>query len=158
MTKLPAWHRNAPAPKPPKTKAARPAWAKNKAVEPDIVMLDGRAFDFKTLPPGTYDAKLTKAGAAKIVKGLEAKLDPKRCIAAGGRMRCLDCRCNLPSPKYSTTETMPDYGKASGHGKPKKEPARFRCIEDPSAGLLRMIGAKQRLMNGPQMIEDDGDE
>lgn len=85
MTKLPAWHRNATAPKAPKTKAAPPAWKKERPRNPN------RLSDL---------------------------------------------------PIYDEYEP----------------PARFRCIEDPSAGLLRMIGAKQRLMNGPQMIEDDGDE
>lgn len=127
MTKLPAWHRNAPKPETPKT-GDRPMWATAKDATPRP--------DHHKKP-----------------------LDPKKCIAAGGRMRCLDCRCGKPSPKNVTSEQMPDYGTKSGHGKPKRRdpnkisdapmydehvPVRFRCIEDPSAGLLRMIENKRR--------------
>lgn len=48
-------------------------------------------------------------------------LDPKKCIAAGGRRRCMDCRCNLESPPHTVQETWADYGyhgdTRSGHGK-----------------------------------------
>lgn len=180
MTKLPAWHRNAPKPETPKA-GDRPMWATAKDATPRP--------DHHKKP-----------------------LDPKKCIAAGGRMRCLDCRCGKPSPKNVTSEQMPDYGTKSGHGKPKrrdpnkisdapmydehvpgpdlrmpdgrmfdfktapkakpkkprkglgkglaeliedgdKTPRRFRCIEDPSAGLLRMIGNKRALMGDD--YEDD---
>lgn len=36
-------------------------------------------------------------------------LDPKKCIASGGRKRCMDCRCNLPSPPHTVNETWKDY-------------------------------------------------
>lgn len=129
MNKPPRWHKDAPASK-AKTHKGLAMWAKPAmTAEPDIVMPDGTAFDFKTLPPGTYDAKLTKKGAAKIIKGLgkglaehhkPPQLDPKRCIAAGGRMRCMDCRCGQPSPKNVTQERMPDYGTKSGHWSKRK--------------------------------------
>jgi hypothetical protein len=70
----------------------------------------------------------------------------------------MDCRCGKPSPKNVTQERMPDYGTKSGHGRKKdndKIPRRFRCIEDPSAGLLRMIGNKRALTGGPHMAEGE---
>ena len=59
---------------------------------------------------------------AKPAKHKDEPKDPKRCIAAGGRMRCLDCRCGLPSPNNVTIEKMPNYGTKSGHG--GKRPTR----------------------------------
>lgn len=105
MTKLPAWHRNAPKPETPKT-GDRPMWATAQdatprpahAPGPDLRMPDGRMFDFKTAP---------KAKPKKPRKGLGKGL----------------------------SELIEDGDKV---------PRRFRCIEDPSAGLLRMIENKRR--------------
>lgn len=114
MTKLPAWHRNAPKPETPKT-GDRPMWATEPARDPnkisdapmydehvpgpDLRMPDGRMFDFKTAP---------KAKPKKPRKGLGKGL----------------------------AELIEDGDKT---------PRRFRCIEDPSAGLLRMIGKGRRI-------------
>lgn len=37
------------------------------------------------------------------------KRDPKKCIASGGRMRCMDCRCGLASPPGTRQQTWADF-------------------------------------------------
>lgn len=117
MMKLPRWHRDAPKPE-PKPTGKRPLWAKPAmTAEPDLIMPDGTAFDFKTLPPGTYDAKLTKKGAAKIVKGLGKGL--AELIEEGDktprRFRCIeDPSCGASCPVAATA------CRACGHAMPKR--------------------------------------
>lgn len=54
--------------------------------------------------PATSDVTETETTDTK-----SKLLDPKKCIAAGGRKRCMDCRCNLPSPPNTVNETWKDY-------------------------------------------------
>ena len=98
MNKPPRWHKDAPAPKRPD----RPLWA-SPAPAADK-------------PPSRAHAKPAKH------KRKDEPKDPTRCIAAGGRMRCLDCRCGLPSPNNVTIEKMPNYGTKSGHGGKRPTP------------------------------------
>lgn len=132
MNKPPRWHKDAPAPKRP-DRPARPLW-----------LSPAPAAD---KPPSRAHAKPAKP--AKPAKYKDEPKDPTRCIAAGGRMRCLDCRCGLPSPNNVTIEKMPDYGTKSVHGG-KRKPA-YR--ESSNAGLLRMINRKRELMG--EDYEDD---
>jgi len=193
MTKLPKWHRKAPATPVKVPNTPKPWRAGVDRFDPWSQNDDGTAIprDFRCVE--APDAGLRRilaiwpqGAAAPIVEGIQADgsvievktrrvvppkkppviprpnvgkaLDPAKCIAAGGRKRCMDCRCGLPSPKNVVAETWETSGYSgykpgspSAHGR-----ANVKTVSNPrSSGLLDMIDRKRDLMRGPQMIDDE---
>jgi hypothetical protein len=140
------WHRNAPAKKAGETPKPK-AWAK---AAPAPLQAPAPRFDAwsqnddGTVIPRDFRCVEDPAAGLRRMLSIWAKpaprviapkpapiiprpnagnaIDPTKCIAAGGRRRCMDCRCGLPSPKNVVAETWENSGYSrgskSGHGKP----------------------------------------
>lgn len=111
MTKLPAWHRDAEPPKPKSTPSARPAWAKEEKPRDPNRLAELPIYDEYT-PGPDFTMPDGRTFDFKTTPTKKAKMKPKRGLGKG---------------LAQLTEEN------------KKVPRIFRCIEDPSAGLLRNL-------------------